>query len=193
MGYAPRKFRMEIGINLQAATLPRTNPNMRLFPLQHALVEVSEDGKEGPAWITRLRARDQLSFLLVDTTGLFRGHTRELAQPSLGLVEFLFTNPNSGRQENPFEEGITSWEVAELAMPRVSPVYSHPADELLPTRQLYALSREGRRDEWLTLAPFQPGEGPRLVELTVALRLERGGWTDQFIFDPEMIISDIGN
>ena len=182
---------MEIGINLQAATLPRTNPNMRLYPLQHGLVDMTDPEKEMPAWVTRLRAHDHLSFLLVDTTQISRGHERELALPSLGLVEFLFTNPNSGRQENPFEEDVTSWKVSDVEEPWVSPVYSHPPDKSLPSRRISALNRRGEERDWLTLATFQPGEGPRLVELTVALRLERAGWIDQFVFDPEMIISDI--
>ena len=75
------------GINLNAATMPRTNPNMRLFPLQDALIDVTDEKKPKPAWYTRLKPGDRMAFRLVDISNLSQSQGPLPEYPSLALVD----------------------------------------------------------------------------------------------------------
>ena len=83
-----RIFRVELGINLQAAPVPQTNPNMRIVPLQKA----RGDGTDGedqakPAWYAHLGIGDEISFRVVDISKL-RAVGEDPTYPELVLAEF---------------------------------------------------------------------------------------------------------
>lgn len=189
---AKKTFRIELGINLNAATISRTNPNMRLFPLQNALIDVT-GGEEAakPAWYTRLEVDDVLSFRLVDTTHL-RNPQAPASYPAVTFLDFFFTAPDSGLPVSPFVESPSSWQISEQLRFRPSPVYSRWPDQELPTWDVFATTPAGKELTSVTLAGIGSGVAFRAFELAVALKTVRDGWTDQFVFDPEMIVNETG-
>ncbi len=188
-----RKFRIELGINLFAAPVPMTNPNLRIFPLQNALIDIS-GGKRAarPAWYSRLNTGDEISFRLVDLSSA-RVPDHQPEYPEMALVEFLFNDPMTGQPTNPFTERIAEWQISNRRKNRWSPVYSQSRDEKLPTWNLYPCNVEGTKLKKLRFAECDEGESCRAVELTVAIKLPHDGWIDHFVFDPEMIISETDN
>ncbi len=193
-----KKFRIELGINLHAAPVPQTNPNMRIFPLQNALVDITRG--EAPeharaAWYSHLRAGDEICFRIVDISSLrVPGH--EPNYPSMALAEFYFNNPVTGRPANPFEEDVVEWRFSDRLEDQRSPVYSLNAEHLLPTWDLVGRSGAGEEYETLKFADFstlEEVEGHhkfRAFELTVAIKMADGGWMNHYVFDPEMIVSE---
>ena len=192
-----KTFRLELGINLHAAPVPQTNPNMRIFPLQNALIDTT-DGDMKPAWYSRLGIGDEISFRLVDISNR-RGGPYEPDYPDLALAEFYFNNPSTGRPANPFTEEVVGWQFSKRLDDQHSPVYSLNEEHLLPSWDLIARSSDGQQHETLKFAAFQqPADDEcddsfRAFELTVAIKMVKEGWVNHFVFDPEMIISETDN
>ncbi len=191
-----KNFRVELGLNLYAAPVPQTNPNMRILPLQNALVELDGKGrkKARPAWYTDLCIGDTISFRLVDITAL-RVPDHEPDYPNIALAEFYFNNPSTGRAANPFTEDILEWRFSEQRVDQTSPVFSRRKRHLLPTWDLFACTAKGQEVKTLTFNDFSPTEEEahsfRAFELTVAIKMLReGGWVNHYVFDPEMIVSE---
>lgn len=185
-----KKFRVELGINLHAATIPKTNPNMRLFPLQNALIDVTAgERKAKPAWYSRLHVGDEISFRLVDLSSL-RVPETELDYPDMAVAELLFSDPVSGRFANPFAQKVVEWRIADKIKERKSPVYGQEAGQRLPTWNLHGYTARGRKLKSLTFAKCPNGTLCRAFELTVVLKSVVGAWVNHFVFDPEMIVSE---
>ena len=194
----PKKFRVELGINLHAAPVPQTNPNMRIFPLQNALIDITDgDGPDNAsaAWYSHLSTGDEISFRLVDITNL-RVPEHEPTYPSIALAEFYFNNPNTGQSANPFEEEVVGWRFSDRLEDQKSPAYSLNPDHLLPTWNLIGRNADGENLEVLRFADFTTyGDSEertkfRAFELTVAIKVIEDGWVNHYVFDPEMIISE---
>jgi|GEM_PF-7011156 len=185
-----RTFRIEMGLNLKAATIPRTNPNMRLFPLQNALIDVTRgEAKAVPAWYSWMYAGDRLSFRLVDIT---RSGGQEATTIEPALVKLSFTDPDTGLPENPFVEDVGRWRISDHWTYRWSPPYSRGADQELPTWDLSWSDGLSWREGTLTLSSLASGQQLHGFEMAVAIRIHRDGWTDQYVFDPEMIVGERG-
>jgi hypothetical protein len=181
-----RTFRIELGVNFDAATIPRTNPNMRVFPLQNALIDVTQGESEATAqWYTRLHSGDRLSFRLVNITRIAGG---SLEVPR--LVELSFTDPDSGLPADPFVEVVRRWQIEEPSKPRTSPVYSYGTRDKLLSWEIAWFDGNHRSTQPLTLASVEDGYCG--FELAMAVGLHRGGWYDQYVFDPEMIVGERG-
>ena len=189
-----RIFRVELGINLHAAPVPQTNPNMRIFPLQNALIDVTDgDDQPKPAWYAHLGIGDEISFRVVDISKL-RGDG-ETEYPDLVLAEFFFNNPNTGRSVNPFDQEVISWRFADRGPDQPSPPYSLDGCEF-PVWDMVPHNALGKPIESLEFADFpkaERGMGFRAYELTVVLKLYREGWVNHYVFDPEMIVSETDN
>lgn len=183
-----KKFRVELGLNLHAAPVPQTNANMRIFPLQNALIDIT-GGQNKPAWYSRLGTGDEISFRLVDISSL-RAPTHKSDYPSLALAEFYFNNPATGLPTNPFTEEVVHWRLSDPLDDCLSPVYSVPQEQLLPTWDFVALSRQGEEFESLKFADCAEHQQFRAFELTVAIKMLSEGWVNHYVFDPEMIISE---
>ena len=192
-----RKFRVELGINLHAAPVQQTNPNMRIFPLQNALIDITEGDNGGakPAWYSRLGTGDEISFRLVDISNR-RAQSCGPDYPSFALAEFYFNNPTTGQPANPFAEAVVDWRFSERLDDQPSPVYSLSPEQQLPTWNFIGRSAEGEELESLHFAEFSgrsEGEPFRAFELTVAIKMVREGWVNHYVFDPEMIVSETDN
>ena len=184
-----KDFRIELGLNRKSAPLSRTNPNMRLFPLQNALIDVTDEDEPSAAWYSRLVAGDTLSFRLVDITELLRP---EPPEPAPDLVKLTFREPNTGRPANPFDQEIHRWRVSRTSEMRRSPVFSRKRSPDLPTWDLQWRADDGWKSDPLPLA--RPGHRRyRGFEMAVALEVRWEGWIDQYVFDPEMIVSERDN
>jgi hypothetical protein len=184
-----KDFRIELGLNRKAAHLSRTNPNMRLFPLQNALIDVTDEDEPLPAWYTRLETGDALSFRLVDITHLARS---EPPEPAPNLVKLTFRDPDRGRPADPFEEDVRSWRISHTCELRPSPVFSRERSPDLPTWNVEWRGDDGWKSGRLTLA--RPSRRKyRGFEMAVAVDIRRDGWVDQYVFDPEMIVSEHDN
>ena len=183
----PSHFRIELGINLRGATMTGTNPNSRFFPLQHEMVDITAPHRPRPAWPTQLRAGDRLSFRLVDISSLDGGPSAE-SYPSFAIIRFYFTRRDVPLEleSSPFIGHPQRWQIASAPEHRVSPVYSHPADRTLPTWKIHHVDARDNAQDEVTLAPV---EVRRIFELSVLLAAQRGTFVDQFIVDPEMIVS----
>ena len=192
-----KTFRVELGINHYAAPVPQTNPNLRVFPLQNALIEFGESAEDyKPAWYSRLGIGDEISFRLVDISSL-RVPSHEPDYPGLGIAELYFCNPLTGETAHPFTQRIAEWSLSERLEDQVSPVYSLNPEHRLPTRNIIAHTFGGQEQSSLTFSDFDPLEGNeqpfRAFELTVALKMKVDGWTNHYVFDPEMIVSETDN
>lgn len=195
----PKKYRVELGINLHAATVPQTNPNLRIFPLQNALVDITAGDLDDatPAWYSRLRVGDEISFRLVDISRL-RVPETEPDYPSFALAQFYFGNPTTGQSANPFTENVIEWRFSDRLEDRPSPVYSLAPDHHLPTWDLVGRNAAEEEFESLHFADIATRcEGSddenvrfRAFELTVVIRMMRDGWVNHYVFDPEMIVSE---
>ncbi|MEM9553499.1 MAG: hypothetical protein AAGC60_04520 [Acidobacteriota bacterium] len=207
----PRRFRIELALDLHSAPIPNVNPNMRIFPLQNALIDFSHgDDAPRPAWYTNLAIGDELSFRLVDIT------TRRIPwdspdYPRLVVAEVYFTNPNTGLRAHPFTEDVREWHLSEPLERQPSPVYSVATNRPLPTWNLVAVNTAGETVETLEIAGFdalgpsvsRPDdhddslEGDRVryraFELAVILRMQHNGWVNHYVFDPQMIVSETDN
>lgn len=186
-----KKFRVELGLNLHAAPIPQTNPNMRIFPLQNALIDITDEENK-PAWYSRLGTGDEISFRLVDISGLRLPSSSPPDYPNFALVEFLFNDPATGQPSNPFTDEIVKWRISDrLEEDCPSPVYSLPLEHPLPTWDFVADNHQGEELKSLTLVDCEEGQTCRVFELTVAIKmLQPDGWVNQYVFDPEMIVSD---
>lgn len=184
-----RDFRIELGLNRKATTLSRTNPNMRLFPLQNALVDITDEDAPSPAWYSRLKAGDTLSFRLVDISDLDRPELPETVPSRLYLS---FRDPRTGGPANPFDENVQSWRISRTCELRQSPVFSRAGSPDLPTWDVLWRDDDGWKTDPLALARLG-NRDYRGFELAVALEVRRDGWVDQFLFDPEMIVSERDN
>ncbi len=196
-----KKFRVELGINLHAASVPQTNPNMRIFPLQNALIDITDGDQEdaAPAWYSRLGTGDEISFRLVDISNL-RAPSIEPDYPLFALAEFYFNNPMTGRPANPFTEKVIEWRFSDRLEDGPSPVYSLDPAHRLPTWDLIGRNGAGDDFEALHFADFSTlgdrshgdddPEKFRAFELTVAIKMVRDGWVNHYVFDPEMIVSE---
>ena len=108
-----KTYRVDLGINLHAAPVPQTNPNMRIFPLQNALIDVTGgEEKAKPAWYSHLGIGDTISFRLVDITHL-RNPELDTQLPELAIAEFYFNNPVTGQAAEPFTESVAYWRFSE--------------------------------------------------------------------------------
>lgn len=187
-----KKFRVELGINLHAAPVPQTNPNMRIFPLQNALIDVTRgEAHARPAWYAHLGIGDEISFRVVDISNL-RMPELEPEYPHYALAEFYFNNPMTGRPDNPFTEKVVDWRFSERLDDCVSPAYSLRDTHRLPTWDLIARGADGEPIDSLVFADFRKPEdrGHRAFELTVAIKMVKDGWVNHYVFDPEMIVSE---
>ncbi|MEM7586728.1 MAG: hypothetical protein AAF560_25285 [Acidobacteriota bacterium] len=193
----PRKktFRVELGINLHAAPVPQTNPNMRIFPLQNALIDVTDgEDRAKPAWYAHLGIGDKISFRLVDISNL-RLPDHETTYPDLAIAEFYFNNPVTGRPANPFTRRVIDWQFSDR-LDCWSPPYCQEASVQLPSWDMIGYDASGEPIETLRFADFdqaESGDGFRAFELTVAIKLVRDGWINHYVFDPEMIVSETDN
>lgn len=189
-----KTFRVEIGINLHAAPVAQTNPNMRIFPLQHALIDLCHgpDAEPKAAWYSRLCFGDEISFRLVDTTGL-RVPSYEPDYPDLVVAKLLFADPMTGQEANPFTQRIFDWRLSERSEDQSSPVFCLDPTHRLPTWDLIGHNIEG--EEFRSLVFAQEGEqnAARSFELTMVLKMLREGWVNHYVFDPEMIVSETDN
>ncbi len=192
-----KSFRVELGINLHAAPVPQTNPNMRIFPLQNALIDVTDgEDRAKPAWYAHLGIGDTISFRLVDITNM-RVPEHETTYPDLAVAEFYFNNPITGRPANPFIKRVVDWRFSER-LTCTSPAYCLDKSVVLPTWDLIPLDAAGEPIETLRFADFEKTEVEqahpfRAFELTVALKMASGGWINHYVFDPEMIVSETDN
>lgn len=191
---ATRRFRIELGIDQGAATLPRTNPNMRLFPLQNSLIDLTGGkGEETSAWYSQLRAGDRLSFRLVDISNL-----RSLQPPAPerhpDLLKFRFTDRDDpDKRANPFTERTSDWRISRLCRHRRSPVYSLLPGQKLPSWAILGKDESGHPVRWVTFAKSGKLHPFRIFELSVAISIRSAfGWVNQFVFDPEMIVCETG-
>lgn len=189
----PRHYRLELGINLNAATIPRTNPNMRLFPLQDALVDITDLETPKAAWYSQLAPGDTMTFRLLDISNLSESTEPIETYPSVALADFIFTDPNSGESSNPFVEQVTRWQFARESESHWSPPYSRRRDQSLMSWGIHAEDSAGTTLPHVTLAAPETGRNERFTNLAVVIWTRRQGFIDQFIFDPEMIVGDIGN
>ncbi|MEM9554245.1 MAG: hypothetical protein AAGC60_08295 [Acidobacteriota bacterium] len=181
----PRTYRLALGINLDAAPILQTRWRERYFPLDNALVDITDEAAPHPAWFTKLHAGDHFSIRLVDITSILSPN-----QPPFfpALLDLFFTAPRTGEARSPFTEPPARWTLAQRATPRWSPVYSRSTRHELSTWEIRA-EAEGGLPIDLTFAEVEaPFEA---FQLSVMLRVEREPYTDYFVFDPEMIVSDI--
>ena len=184
-----RRLRVELGINLDAKTMTKTDPDKRLFPLQDALVDITEEWPK-PFWYSHLRPHDRVSFRLVDITDLSRPRPR--AQPCCPTsVHLAFSDPTSGDSCNPFEQKIQGWKVDSTSTRRLSPVYSMATGDKLPTWDLLWQGEDGWQSGPVTLAALGQVRY-RCFEMSMALAVQRDS-IDCFVFDPEMIVSESDN
>ncbi len=188
-------FRVELGINLHAAPVPQTNPNMRIFPLQNALIDVTDgDHRARPAWYAHLGIGDTISFRVVDISNL-RLPEHETEYPAIALAEFYFNNPVTGRPADPFTRRVIDWRFADRSQ-CVSPPYCLDESVTLPAWDLIGYDAAGEPIETLRFADFEEvveGRGFRAFELTVAIKTVQDGWINHYVFDPEMIVSETDN
>lgn len=183
------EYRVELGINLKAATMPRTNPNMRLFPLQDALVNVTDADSPKPAWYTGLKPGDTMTFRLVDISNLSQSDGPMASYPTLVLADFIFTDPNLGNNVSPFVEQVTGWTFGERQL-LPSPAYSLNPDQKLLSWDICPENANGATHRRVELAKPKKGDRQRFVNLAVVIWAKRDGFIDQFIFDPEIIINE---
>ena len=190
-----KTFRVELGINLQAAPVPQTNPNMRIFPLQNALIDVTEgEDRAKPAWYAHLGIGDTIAFRLVDISHR-RFPQRPADYPDLAIAEFYFNNPITGNPVNPFTERVAGWRFSERR-DCSSPAYCLDASMALPFWDLIPFDAAGETIDALRFADFEKaasGDGFRAYELTVAVKTAVDGWINAYVFDPEMIVSETDN
>ncbi len=197
MASESKKFRLEVGINLYAAPVPQTNPNMRIFPLQNALIDVTGGDHQHakPAWYSRLSFDDEISFRLVDISRL-RVPSHEPDYPKLVLAHLYFNNPMTGRPADPFTETVVEWRLSDRLEDQASPVFSADSAHLLPTWDLVGLNIAGENLQTLRFAKLIEGTASksfRAFELTMVLKMVREGWVNHYVFDPEMIVSETDN
>ncbi|MEM7351751.1 MAG: hypothetical protein AAF657_13220 [Acidobacteriota bacterium] len=191
-----KTFRVDLGINLHVAPVPQTNPNMRIFPLQNALLDLTDgEDRAKPAWYAHLGIGDTISFRVADISHR-RSPETETTYPDLVVAEFYFTNPTTGASDNPFTTQVIDWRFSERLEDCPSPAYCLDDSVLLPTWDLIAYDAAGEPIETLQFADVtqsESGDGYRAFELTVAIKMVRDGWVDHYVFDPEMIVSDTDN
>lgn len=195
-----KRFRVELAVNLHAAPIPKTNPNLRVFPMQNALVDLTkgEDHAE-PAWYSRLAVGDEISFRLVDISN-WRLSDAEPDYSLLTLAELYFNNPVTGRKTNPFTQTVLDWRLSDrISEDQPCPAHNPDPDERFPAWNLLAHTVDGELLETLQLAgldPLEAGDEPgifRAFELTGVLKERRDGWVNHFVFDPMMIVSETDN
>jgi len=180
-----RKFRIELGMNLNATTFPHTDPAKQLYPLQNAPIRLTKQNKASPAWWTRFRPGDEFIFRLVDITNVESPNPGEFGFKA--EVKFGCTDPNTGDKVQPFTEPPGVWRVSSKVESHRSPVYS--PDVALPTRGIYPEHSSGPHHS-VVLA--QIDSSPFRFEFSGEVIAEVGGVRRRFLFDPEIIISDAG-
>ncbi len=190
-----KTFRVELGINLHAAPVPQTNPYMRIFPLQNALIDIIKgEDQAKPAWYAHLGIGDTISFRVVDISNL-RQPDRETKYPDIALAEFYFNNPLTGKPANPFTKRVVDWRFSDRRS-CFSPPYCLDESVQLPSWDLDGFDAAGEPIKTLRFADFEKaeaGEGFRAFELTVAIKTASDGWINHYVFDPEMIVSETDN
>lgn len=191
-----KTFRVELGINLHSAPLPQTNPNMRLFPLQHALIDVTGgEDQAKPAWYAHLGIGDAISFRVVDISNL-RFPEIEPEYPELALAEFYFNNPLTGQPTDPFTERVVDWRFSDRLDDHPSHAFGLGDSDRFSAWDLLAHDATGKRIDTLRFADFEKAESGkafRAYELAVAIKIRRNGFIDHYVFDPEMIVSETDN
>ena len=180
---SPRTFRLEIGVNLSASNLDHSPPNENLFPLQNALVDITQDEQPRPAWYSIFRPQDELVFRLVDITRLL-----EPPAPPMATVALHVDIAPLGQQQGPFTEMPASWSVESMMMRRKSPPFNpEPID--LPTWEIQPLDENGQPISLI----FALVKGLTRFELSVALDVDLGsGDIRKYVFDPELVVSETG-
>ncbi|MEM9594021.1 MAG: hypothetical protein AAGD06_07150 [Acidobacteriota bacterium] len=178
-----RKFRIELGINLNATTIAHTDPTKQLYPLQNAPIRLQPHRQTSPDWWTRFEPGDELTFRLVDITNL--------AQPNPGEFDFEAqmtfhcTDPATGFEVQPLTEPAGVWTVDSKVESRKSPVYSPTV--ALPTRDIVPMySSRGPHSVVLAACASDPFRFEFAGEVVAMINGERRC----YVFDPEIIVSD---
>ena len=186
------QYRVELGFDWGSSpitgaeiTVAATGNTLLLYPLQLALVNVTDGGK--PAYFTGLEGGDQVNFWIFDISNILGGTPSWDASgytenPSEALTVKL---AQGGSEANPFTQAV-SWDMVPQGN-KVSTSYAFS-----PDAQEYGYSPvnaviDGRGQDWATLA--NPSS-PQSYELSVKLILTRDGVTKTFVTDPELIVGE---
>lgn len=176
-------YQMQMGFDLNSAILTGTSPDQNLYPLQNALVDMT-DG-ETPAWYTQLVAGDEIEFWFFNiSTVQARGSNPEFTHPEITLA---FADPESGQSVWPFLNGEAgaNWSLFAVDLgPTTSPVYS-VGGKKLPTS--YRAAIDGGSPYTFTLK-----EGFFKVSARLQVTNSETGQPMNFVFDPEWIVNTSG-
>lgn len=179
-----RKFRVELGINLNATTIAHTDPAKKLYPLQNAPIRL-RGNQTLPAWWTRFEPDDEIIFRLVDITNLENPNPGEFGFEA--QLELTGTDPTTGSRVQPLTEPPGVWKVSPKVENLTSPVYSPKV--ALPTRAIYPENSSGPHHS-VVLAGID--NSPFRFEFAGEVNAEINGEVRRYIFDPEIIVSDAG-
>ena len=181
-----RQFRIELGINLNAAPIKGSALSSKLYSLQNAPIDMSHPGSPTPVWWTRFEPGDEFTIRLVDIT-ILKGPTPDPFN-FMADISFNGTDPSTGSEVQPLTEPAGAWTVSSTVESLPSPVYS--PNQALPTRTIYPENSSGP-DGRVTLAAA--GSYPFRFEFSGEVTVEIDGHTRHYVFDPEMIICDAGS
>ncbi|MEM7349543.1 MAG: hypothetical protein AAF657_01970 [Acidobacteriota bacterium] len=185
---APRHFRIELGFDRQADRILGTRASDNLYPLQNALVDISEgDGKSQakPAWYTKLQPHDTVYLRLLDITDLVLGTCDDEQEPAAPLpqeVQIATTETRDRGRRMPVLAQPAEWHVVSPVC-AWSPVFS-VGNQRFAGYDLYPNPDDSQPAEIRDL----PAEHFLLAaELSMLITLESCP-EKQFVFDPEMIV-----
>ena len=124
---SPRLFLLELGFDCEAAPILGTDEQDRIFPLQHALVDVTEPNAPKPAWYTKMRPGDQVSMRLLDISNLEDGtwdpgHRPKAPGPQ--QIHVRTTDPKDRDVRVSVLLDTPSWQAIALHTGVESPVFS---------------------------------------------------------------------
>ena len=180
-------YRYELEFDRHAAPLRHTPPELRFFPLQAFLVDVTK-GQQKPAWITKLSPGDTLTIRLLDISDLIFGTATDDGDAETPVPKSFAmhcTAPrNRSRRIDVFAPEITDWQ-------RIP--YRGPSTVFTTSRQEFVgVDFVPPHGMLLTVRPFKE-TADMFVELGFHVIFEDGLLERNYVHDPEMIVSGSGS
>ena len=182
----PRRFLLELGFDLEAAPILGTPADAHLYPLQHALVDVTDASEPKPAWYTKMQPKDLVSMRLLDITDLEHGtwdSGQQRRVPAPETIHVTTTHPRDRDQRVSVLTETATWYAKYVVRGVKSPVFSIE-DQTFVGWELYPYPGSSRLGE---VREIPAGSRLLAAELSMLITLDRYP-EKRFVFDPEMIV-----
>lgn len=182
----PRRFLLELGFDLEAAPILGTPADAHVYPLQHALVDMTDESRPKPAWYTKMQPTDLVTMRLLDITDLEHGtwdsgHQDRVPAPE--TIHVTTTHPKDRDQRLSVLTEPAQWYAKYLVRGVKSPVFSTEDQEFVGW-ELYPYPGNSRPG---VVCSIPAGRRILMAELSMLITLDRYP-EKRFVFGPEMIV-----